>query len=71
MHDTPSTPRAEQLLRLPDVLTRVGLRRSAIYAAVHAGTFPRPVAISPRARAWSSSSIDAWIHDRIRAARDV
>jgi prophage regulatory protein len=67
MHDDPST-HTERLLRLKEVETRVGLRRSAIYAAIQRGTFPPGVKISARASAWASSAIDAWIADRIRAA---
>jgi len=40
------------LLRLPVVRARTGLSRSSIYARVAAGTFPRPIAIGPRAVAW-------------------
>ena len=57
---------SEVLLRLPQVRARVGLGRSTIYAAVAAGTFPRPVAIGARAIAWPSSSIDAWVADKVR-----
>jgi hypothetical protein len=33
---------------------------------VAAGTFTRPIAIGPRAVAWPSDAIDAWIGERIR-----
>ncbi|MEY2735275.1 MAG: hypothetical protein RLZ58_684 [Pseudomonadota bacterium] len=54
----------EALLRLPEVSARVGLRRSALYAAVQAGTFPPPVRIGKRAVAWPESEVQAWIEDR-------
>jgi prophage regulatory protein len=54
------------LLRLPVVRARTGLSRSSIYARVAAGTFPRPIAIGPRAVAWPSDAVDAWIGERIR-----
>ena len=60
------TTTTTSLLRLPVVRARTGLSRSSIYARVAAGTFPRPVAIGPRAVAWPSDAIDAWIGDRIR-----
>lgn len=59
----------ECLLRLPDVEARTGLRKSAIYAGMKAGVFPRCLKLGPRASAWPSSEIDAWIAERIRIAR--
>jgi len=53
----------------PRTPSRSGLSRSSIYARVAAGTFPRPIAIGPRAVAWPSDAIDAWIGDRIRESR--
>lgn len=56
-----------QLIRLPEALARTGLSRSGLYAAVAAGTFPKPVklGLNARAIAWPASEIDAWIADRI------
>lgn len=59
----------ESLLRLPTVEARTGLKRSAIYAGMKAGTFPHCLKLGPRAAAWSSSSIDAWIAERIATAQ--
>jgi prophage regulatory protein len=63
------TPR-EILLRLPDVMERVGLSRSAIYAAMAEGEFPRPVRLTKRAVAWPASAIDAWITARVTAGAE-
>lgn len=57
------------LWRLPEVEHETGKRRSAIYAEIQAGTFPRPVKIGPRASAWVASEIQDWIAARI-AERD-
>lgn len=57
---------SETLLRLPDVLKRTGLSRSAVYAL---DGFPKPIKISGRAVAWASSEIDAWI-DTLKASRN-
>jgi prophage regulatory protein len=57
------------LLRLPDVIARVGLRRTAIYAAVQAGTFPQPIKLGRRCVAWDSYSIETWIRERIALSR--
>lgn len=58
----------ERLLRLPEVESLVGLRKTAIYAAMKAGTFPAAVKLSRRAVCWPSSAVDAWIADRIKDA---
>ena len=66
--ENPSTT-GERLLRLPEVQHQTGLGKSAIYSRVKAGTFPAPVKLGPRASAWSLSSIENWISDRIREGR--
>ena len=58
----------EALLRLPAVESRTGLRKSAIYAGMKAGTFPACLKLGQRASAWPSSAIDAWIAERIASA---
>lgn len=58
----------EILLRLPAVESRTGLRKSAIYAGMKAGTFPACLKLGRRASAWPSSAIDAWIAERIASA---
>jgi prophage regulatory protein len=52
-------------LRLPQVQARVSLGKSAIYAAIKAGTFPAPRKLGLRAVAWDSVAIDGWIAQRL------
>lgn len=59
----------ERLLRLPDVEARTGLKKSAVYAGMKAGTFPACVKLGPRAAAWPLSEIEAWIAQRIQGAK--
>ena len=54
-----------RLLRLPDVLVRVGISRSAVYELVQRGAFPRPVKLGTRCTAWVEREISAWIDVRI------
>jgi prophage regulatory protein len=54
----------DRLLRLPEVINCVGLRKSAIYDKIQRKEFPKPVAIGKRARAWRASKIAQWIADR-------
>jgi len=56
------------LLRLPQVLERVGLRRSAWYALVADGKAPQAIKIGTRAVCWASDSIDRWIADKIASS---
>lgn len=50
-----------RLLRLPEVIARVGLRRSAIYQRMTDGRFPRSRSLGPKCTVWIESEIDAWI----------
>ena len=49
------------LWRLPRVITESGLSKSEIYRRIKLGTFPRPLELGVRARAWPSKSIENWI----------
>lgn len=71
MQENSPQQQVERLLRLPDVEARTGLKKSAIYAGMRAGTFPHCLKLGPRASAWPSSEIDSWIAERIRMARGV
>lgn len=55
----------QALLRMPAVRARVGLGRSTLYQKIACGEFPAPVRIGPRAVAWDSRAIDAWIAARL------
>lgn len=57
----------ERLLRIGEVETMVGLKKSSLYAAIRRGEFPAPVKLSRRAVCWPASAIDAWIGSRIKS----
>ncbi len=59
------------LLRLPDVLQRIGLSRSYLYMLVAAGEIDPPVKLGPRASAWQEKSIEEFIHRRISLSDDA
>lgn len=61
--------RPARLLRLPEVIARCALGKSAIYARIRAGSFPAPVDLGGVV-AWVESEIEAWITARI-AERDA
>lgn len=57
-----------RLLRLPQVLDRVGVARSTLFRLIERGEFPPGVLVAPRCRAWPESAVDAFIRERIQAA---
>jgi prophage regulatory protein len=57
---------AESILRLPEVIARVGISRSAIYLAVSKAEFPQPVKLGVRSIGWLESEIDQWISERTK-----
>ena len=50
-----------RLIRLPQVMDRVGLKRSAIYQRMTEGRFPKSRLLGSRYTVWLESEIDAWI----------
>ena len=58
----PAPPPA-RLLRLPEVIDRVGLRRSAIYQRMSEGRFPKSRSLGPKCAVWVEAEIDQWISE--------
>jgi prophage regulatory protein len=56
----------KRILRYPQVEDRTGLKHSAIYERIGKGTFPRPVALGPKAVGWLEEDVDQWILDLAR-----
>jgi len=50
-----------RLIRLPEVMARVGLKRSSIYQRMTEGRFPKSRSLGPRCAVWIESEIDSWI----------
>jgi prophage regulatory protein len=65
--ETPYLPPA-RLLRLPEVMARVGLRRSAIYQRMSEGRFPKSRSLGPKCAVWVEAEIDEWIRAVSRIA---
>jgi prophage regulatory protein len=53
--------RPTRLLRLPEVMHRVGLRRSAIYQRMSEGRFPKSRLLGTRCTVWVESEVEQWI----------
>ena len=62
-----ASAQTERLLKLPEVMSIVALKKSSVYEGVKNGTFPPPVRLSRRAVCWASSAINAWVLERIKA----
>ena len=63
-----NVPQKPSLLRLPQVMQRSGYKKSKIYKAVAAGTFPAPIK-DGRTTSWIEEEVDAWIRALIKRAR--
>lgn len=52
------------MLRLPQVMAMVGLKRSWIYERIRQGEFPAPIKLGPRVSVWMHSAIVNWIQEK-------
>jgi prophage regulatory protein len=57
----------DRLLRRSEVEDVVALRRSAIYALMSDGKFPKPLKVAGRAVRWRQSDIQEWIAGQVAA----
>lgn len=51
----------DRLIRLPEVESTTGSKKSTIYKLVKDGAFPQPVRLSRRLVAWSEAAVQGWI----------
>jgi len=58
-----------RLVRMPVVLDRTGLSRSALYRLIADDDFPQPVKLTERSTAWVEGEVDDWIANRVRQRR--
>lgn len=56
----PASP-APRLIRLPEVMARVGLKRSAIYQRMSEGRFPKSRSLGPKCAVWVEREVEEWI----------
>ncbi len=54
-----------RLLRLKQVVLKVGLSRSQIYKLIAKGLFPEQTKIGPKISVWPEHAIDQWISRQI------
>lgn len=68
VNETRPQVRRDRLLRLPEVETTTGLKKSTIYLLMKRGEFPRCVQITARCVAWPESRVLSYVQDRIASA---
>ncbi|WP_092003571.1 helix-turn-helix transcriptional regulator [Paraburkholderia lycopersici] len=56
-----SAQSGQRIVRIRPVLERIGISKSELYRRIAAGTFPKQVALGPRAVGFLESDIDAYI----------
>src|SRR5688572_2282334 len=56
---------AMQFIRPRQVLEMIGVSRVTLWRMVQAGTFPRPVQITERNRAYLRDAVEAWMKARV------
>ncbi|WP_288446805.1 AlpA family transcriptional regulator [uncultured Serratia sp.] len=56
---------AKRLIRLPDVMSITGLKRSTIYLKMKDGDFPKSIPIGERSVAWVEGEVNKWIEKNI------
>ncbi len=53
-----------RMMRLPEVLSLIGVAKSTVYAWMEEGLFPASRKIGPRAVAWPSCTVYWWLETR-------
>ena len=65
--NTPNTPpKRDRLIRLPEVMTATGMKKTAVYTAMNEGRFPKNVRINRRMSVWSEAAVLQWVQDRLK-----
>ena len=59
----------EKLLRLPEVLEIVPIKKSKLYDLMKRGLFPKNIKLGSNIVAWVSSEVNEWIANKIEGAR--
>lgn len=62
---------AHTILRMPVVMERTGLSRSAIYQRIAQENFPRPIPLGRRAVGWLEADVEKWLERCIERAQGI
>jgi len=58
-----------KVLRMKDVIAKLGLSRSTIYNLINAGDFPPSFRLHKQSVGWLESDIDEWILKRMAESK--
>lgn len=61
--------KSQRLIRMHQVLERIGLGKAWVYKLIAQRKFPQPIKIGSRSIAFLESEIDDWIDQRIAESR--
>ncbi len=61
--------KSQNIIRLPQVIKKIGLSRSTTYALIKSGEFPQKIQLSSRSIGFLESDIDSWINDKVAASK--
>ncbi|SNT28580.1 transcriptional regulator, AlpA family [Noviherbaspirillum humi] len=56
-----------RVLKLQEVMAKVGMKKTSIYRAISVHDFPAPISLGAQAVGWVEAEIDAWIESRMQA----
>ena len=62
-----------RVIRMKELVSKVGYARSTIHALIKEGRFPEPFKLVPNGRAngWLEETIDNWMHERANETSQV
>lgn len=69
VHQSRSIVPRDRLVRLPEVESLTGCKKSTLYTMIGQGKFPRPVRLSTRHVAWAETAVLLWVQERIAQAQ--
>ena len=61
----------DRLIKLPEVLATLGMKKSKWYDGVKAGKYPKPIRRSSRDTVWPMSAIQKIVSDTIASSQNV
>ncbi|MDH5357568.1 MAG: AlpA family transcriptional regulator [Gammaproteobacteria bacterium] len=61
---------SERIIRLSEVVNKIGLGKSTIYKMIFEGSFPKQIKLGARSAGWLESEIDDWIRLRVKLSRN-
>ena len=58
---------SQRIMRLPEVIEAVSLKKTTVYDLIRRGIFPVPIRLGLRSVGWYETEINDWLQSRARA----